>query len=605
MVEEEPQNSISIIDSLISTYQNEVSYELGEAFFGKGYAHFEISEYEESILAFQDALQIFKKIQDTCYQKRIFYNLGSSLNMVGDHLGASKYYLKSIEIENCKDFENSNAADHYNLAILFIDIGLTEDAIKQYQLAIATDSIGDNVTFRQLSKMGLALEQFYMDETYNAFNIYKNVLKQSVNDTVEYFTIFFYGYADLASMYATKNNLDSAYKYYNLAHQMALEDNIKDYLITDYLTKGEILIKEKEYDEAIKLSLKADSLSDEIGFFSNKITAIGQVANIYELKGDFRNAYRYLKQEKNMTDSAYNVHTKSTFLVQSLDQKNSQILKLSQAEELSKSKINTLKNSFYFFIGILIVLGIFLVFINKERKKIKGLNKNLNDLLDEKNRIMTVLSHDLRSPITALKGIIDLLKLNILSTEEKEKMIIKLESSINDLNSNLNTLLEWALTNKNNSKPTFKNVNVKKTIEKVFVFLRQQADQKSIKLSSLTSSDSLTTFVDENHLELIIRNILSNAIKFSHPNSEVELITTTENGKVKISIKDQGIGLSEKELNQIRAFKKLKRNGTNGEKGLGLGLQMVNFYTILNNGGIEIVSIKSEGTTFTLSFNLN
>ena len=605
MVEEEPQNSISIIDSLISTYQNEISYELGEAYFGKGYAHFEISEYEESILAYQNSLKVFKQIKDSCYQKRVYYNLGASLNMIGDHLGASKYYLKSIEIENCKDFEYSKAADHYNLAILFADIGLTEDAIKQYQLAKATDSIGDNITFRQLSKMGLAIEYFYLDETFNAFNIYKNVLKQSVNDTLEHFTIYFYGYADLASMYATKNNLDSAYKYYYLAHQMAIEDNIIDYLITDYLTKGEIFIKEKKYEEAIKISLKADSLSNQIGFFSNKIAAISQVAHIYELKGDYQNAYRYLKLEKNMTDSSYNVHTKSTFLVQSLDQKNNQILKLSQAEEHSKSKINNLKNSFYFFIGILIVLGIFLVFINKERKKVKGLNKSLNDLLEEKNRIMTVLSHDLRSPITAVKGIIDLLKLNILTTEEKEKMIIELESSINDLNSNLNTLLEWALTNKNNAKPTFKNVNVKKTIEKVFVFLRQQADQKNIKLSISTSSDSITTFVDANHLELIIRNIVSNAIKFSYPNSEVELIVTTENSKVKISIKDLGIGLSEKELDQIRAFKKLKRNGTNGEKGLGLGLQMVNFYTVLNNGRIEIVSTKNEGTTFTLSFNLN
>ena len=424
MVEEEPQNSISIIDSLISTYQNEISYELGEAYFGKGYAHFEISEYEESILAYQNSLKVFKQIKDSCYQKRVYYNLGASLNMIGDHLGASKYYLKSIEIENCKDFEYSKAADHYNLAILFADIGLTEDAIKQYQLAKATDSIGDNITFKQLSKMGLAIEYFFLDQTFNAVKIYKNVLKQSVNDT--------------------------------------------------------------------------------------------------------------------------------------LDQKNNQILKLSQAEEHSKSKINNLKNSFYFFIGILIVLGIFLVFINKERKKVKGLNKSLNDLLEEKNRIMTVLSHDLRSPITAVKGIIDLLKLNILTTEEKEKMIIELESSINDLNSNLNTLLEWALTNKNNAKPTFKNVNVKKTIEKVFVFLRQQADQKNIKLSISTSSDSITTFVDANHLELIIRNIVSNAIKFSYPNSEVELIVTTENSKVKISIKDLGIGLSEKELDQIRAFKKLR-----------------------------------------------
>ena len=602
IVDQTPSASIPIIDSLINIYGNEISVEKAEAYFGKGYAHYEASQYKESIKAYLQASVLFNALHDTCYLKRTYFNLGSSLNMLGDYVDATNYYLKSIEIENCSNLAFAKGADHYNLALLFSDLNLTDDAIKQYKLAIATDSIGQNISFIQLSKLGVAYQNFYDGNQNSAIKTYKNVFRQSLNDTLEFFSIYFYGYSDLAEMYATIQQFDSAYKYYNLAHNLVIQDSIADYLINDYLVLAEIYKQEEKYDAALTMALKGLELAKQIGFKQNKVIAFSMLSEIEELIGNFSKATFYLKAERALLDSIYQNQTKSTYLTKTLDDKAKEILTLSKSEEEAKLKFENLKITLYAFLCFLIILIILVLLVNKQRKVVKELNKNQNELIEEKDRIMTVLSHDLRSPISAVKGIIELFKLKLLNASEKESMILELENSINSLNSNLNTLLDWALTSKSYSQPQFSNVKIQPIIEKTFNFLKQQATQKNIDLKYISNTDSITCFIDKDHLELILRNFISNAIKFSKKNSIIKVYSEEKGEKINITIEDSGIGISKDDLEKIKNFKKVKHKGTLGEMGLGLGLQLVNFYTNLNNGIIKVESELNKGSSFTVSF---
>lgn len=599
-----PEKALPVADSLIGVYTEKFSFQQAEAYFGKGYVLFELSRYQQSVEAYMMALNLFEQLGDTCYQKRTYFNLGASLNMMGDYLGAIDNYLKSIEITNCSDFQNSTAADYYNLALLFSDLGLEDDAQKHYKLALSTDSVGENISFRQLSKMGIAYHNFYYGNPEKSKQVYKSVLKQSVNDTLEYFSIYFYGYSDLASMYAQEQQLDSAQKYYKLGHQMAISDSIPDYLITDNITLAEILKAQKRYQEAIRVLKQADSLALEINFLSNRLNVIDLLSEVYELAGMLPESIEYHKLYRQLSDSMKVLQTKSSFFTFSIEEQTKEIKKLHQTEEEYLKEIITLKNVSIWVSIVAVILIILLIFINIQRNKLSKLNHQLKYLIDEKDRIMTVLSHDLRSPITAIKGIIDLIKIDSLNPIEKSELFLEMENSVKNLNENLNSLLQWAMANKSNAKPIFKSLPIQKTIEKIILLHKSAAAQKNIKINLYVQPENLQCLADENHFELILRNLISNAIKFSNQQSEIIITGRQELNKVHLEIKDYGVGLDLNELDTLRQGKKLKNEGTGGEKGLGLGLQLVNFYTTLNRGNLHINSIKGEGTTFVLTLNL-
>ena len=228
-------------------------------------------------------------------------------------------------------------------------------------------------------------------------------------------------------------------------------------------------------------------------------------------------------------------------------------------------------------------------------------NTELLQSNNTKDKLFSIIGHDLRNPVSALSTLTDMLQTNyaILGDKDKAHIIDHIQSSSNALKLLVNNLLDWALVQSKHLNPHPTIVETKKATEECFKLVRLLAHSKNITLENLCA-DSHYVFADPNMFHTILRNIVSNSIKFTPKEGKVS-IESIEIGsdKMLISITDTGIGMSKKHINQLLSSQKLvSTTGTSNEKGSGLGLVVVKEFIEANKGYMTITSIEGKGTKF-------
>jgi signal transduction histidine kinase len=179
-------------------------------------------------------------------------------------------------------------------------------------------------------------------------------------------------------------------------------------------------------------------------------------------------------------------------------------------------------------------------------------------------------------------------------------MFESLKSSTTSTLETMDNMLAWGKQQIKDNKSEIEEVNIHEVADRVCRFLKHSADNKSIQFVNHINSD-VHIMADNNRLEFVLRNLMSNALKFSHYNSKVELWTSADDTYVNIHVKDFGTGMK-KEL-QERLFdvnKTQSTQGTAGEMGTGLGLILSKEFINQNNGSLLVSSNPGEGTTFTI-----
>ncbi len=277
-----------------------------------------------------------------------------------------------------------------------------------------------------------------------------------------------------------------------------------------------------------------------------------------------------------------------------------------KARNFSSSLINPIINS----------LGKILS-INKATHKIVGreeshddLNKQIKDLeeLNEhKENILSLIAHDLRSPLASIISIADHLKSNFTTIEpaEASKMINYLYDSSKEELFKLDSLVEWARVKYASETFSPKNIAIRQSVNKVLNTLNQLATENNIKLYN-TIPLNITVFADEKMLDSILQNIISNAIKYSHKGDQVSINVTKETKEIIIEVKDNGIGMSNEVkaklfTPQMEILSKVRKE----KKGAGIGLLMTKKFIEKNGGRIWIKSEIGIGTTFFFTLPIN
>ncbi|MCK9617459.1 MAG: PAS domain S-box protein [Lentimicrobiaceae bacterium] len=240
----------------------------------------------------------------------------------------------------------------------------------------------------------------------------------------------------------------------------------------------------------------------------------------------------------------------------------------------------------------------------KQEEQIKKYSKELQEANATKDKFFSIIAHDLRSPFQSIKGLADLLYEDFEETDPDEmKTFLK---SIRDTADNtyklLLNLLEWANIQRGNIVYNPVSLDIAILVREAFVLLDVQTTPKNIKLVSLIQSGTIV-LADERMLQTIIRNLVSNAIKFSYPKSEIILeCQNTGNNKVEIRVKDNGIGMDEETVNDLfNIARKARTEGTANEKGSGLGLILCKEFIEKHNNTLWVSSRQGAGTTFHFS----
>lgn len=234
--------------------------------------------------------------------------------------------------------------------------------------------------------------------------------------------------------------------------------------------------------------------------------------------------------------------------------------------------------------------------IRKSEEKLRILNA-------EKDKLFSIIAHDLRGPIGSFIGITEMFTddTNDLDTAEMKKIIHEMNRSATSLQSLLENLLNWSRMQRQDVVIHQSSCNVRMLTEKSVEVHHDAILSKEIYIKN-SISEALDVFADENMLMTVFRNLVSNAVKFTPRGGNILLqANTDENGMVHIKVRDTGIGMPHEIIADLyRLDKKTSRRGTENEPSSGLGLILCKEFVEKNNGQILVESIVNKGTTFTV-----
>ncbi|MEM1406832.1 MAG: HAMP domain-containing sensor histidine kinase, partial [Bacteroidota bacterium] len=241
--------------------------------------------------------------------------------------------------------------------------------------------------------------------------------------------------------------------------------------------------------------------------------------------------------------------------------------------------------------------------LRKEHDKLDVANKT-------KSKLFSIISHDIRGPMAHLFGFNELIKYHIVDTYDAkedaqlDEMYGHLKKSADQVNTLLDNLLSWALKEEGVMPFNPKMLNIKACLDDNMSLITPQAQSKSITLQ-MQCDESLEGYLDKSSFMTVLRNLSSNAIKFTQENGSVSFSARVEEKELILTISDTGIGIEKDKMADIFELRDDKvKPGTKGEKGTGLGLNLVHDLVKSNGGSVTVESEVGKGTVFRMSFPL-
>ena len=235
--------------------------------------------------------------------------------------------------------------------------------------------------------------------------------------------------------------------------------------------------------------------------------------------------------------------------------------------------------------------------ISRQNQEIQVQTTQLAENNRFKDRLFSIISHDLRSPVVGLVGSLDLVNEGLLSEAEFRNMLPDLAHNINSIQSLLDNLLAWARTQMKGIAILPEAFHIRELLDEKSTMFKKQIQAKEINIINHIEAD-LQVLADKNMIDLVTRNLLSNAIKFSRQGGTITLTSTRQKGYSQICIADNGIGISAENLNKLFDTQTVSTKGTAGEMGTGLGLLLSKEFIEQNGGKIWGESVIGEGSKF-------
>jgi signal transduction histidine kinase len=295
--------------------------------------------------------------------------------------------------------------------------------------------------------------------------------------------------------------------------------------------------------------------------------------------------------------------------------KEAEIELLKKDTLLKQQEINSQQAWMYFTVGLLslaaILVSVLLYsnWVKRKANKVLGIKnqeihaqaQQLGDLNVTKDKLFSIISHDVRGPLASLRGLINLIFRGQLSQQEFINTSIKLRQNLDSVQEDLDNLLHWAQSQLNGLQMNFEVLKIRTIIEDKINLFNEAARYKDITIINEVTDD-LAVLGDKNHLSLIIRNLMANAIKFNTRGGLIRIQEKIVGDRVEISITDSGVGIQSGDLTKLfNAQTHFSNPGTEQEKGVGLGLLLTKEFIEKSGGSIWVTSEVGKGSTFTFT----
>jgi signal transduction histidine kinase/DNA-binding NarL/FixJ family response regulator len=242
-------------------------------------------------------------------------------------------------------------------------------------------------------------------------------------------------------------------------------------------------------------------------------------------------------------------------------------------------------------------------FITEQNHELEHTVEELQKLNKTKDHFFSILAHDLKNPISALTGISDFMKNNFMKLDKKQaqEYLTSIHKSSNAIYDLLINLLNWSRTQSKNIEYTPSNINLAELLQKNITLLESQFTNKHITLTH-DIDEKHFAYVDYNMIDTVLRNVISNAIKFTEYNGAIVIASQEEEDVITVRVSDNGVGMTQDQIKKLFSIDKNNISvGTAGEKGTGLGLVISHEFIQVNHGIIRVESQPAKGTDFYIS----
>lgn len=237
--------------------------------------------------------------------------------------------------------------------------------------------------------------------------------------------------------------------------------------------------------------------------------------------------------------------------------------------------------------------------------KVKERTEELERINAIKDKLFSIISHDLRTPMASFKVFLDVLmsfRSGDIDQEKLDAYYLKMHGYIHSVMNLLDNLLNWSLTQLGEKQAVLAEVDLVKQVQETIELSAPAASKKKLTIKESYGEEPALVLGDQNMISLILRNLIGNAIKFSHEGSQIEVSLRREGDKISVAVADEGVGMSEEVLQDLfDPAIHISSRGTGEEKGAGLGLKLCKEFVEMQTGDLSVRSEHKKGTTFICS----
>jgi two-component system sensor histidine kinase/response regulator len=601
----------SQIDSL-----NELAFEVKRYDIKKALAYLSANETACKHLGYQKGLAVVY-----LYEGGIFQQNGNSK-------GAISLYYKSLEISRAIN-------DTFNITRA------------EQQLALAAHESGN---YKQAEQLLVKTIHTYntLRKTREVINAYNNLglveldLKEYDSSRMRFHFALTeskkinYSYGEKKSYYntglllKTLGHTDSAVIFFN--QSLAINQNVNDQfgIANNYLQLAEIAFAKRDYSASKQYAMNAFQKADTITAAKISMQSAELLIKNYQAENNLNKVGEW--QNKLITLQKQNFEREKNSSISFIDiLKQQEEKNLAAQKQLQNIQDESRNRQIMLVISVIILLLVLAMgipfYLNYKKAKnigleleqktaliekhsssldqlnkaISGQNLKLEEENKMKDKLLSIISHDLRHPLVNTKSILDLINLKLVSPKETNELLEQLESQYVRSLSLLDNLLFWIRGQMKGIKIERGKVNMYNLINILIEEQRMAIQNKKIKLTNDVEKN-IDWFAEKEMLKIIFRNLLTNAIKFTPSEGTISVSSVLNDDIAYIIVKDSGIGMSKETLEKVNARQYYSSKGTSNEKGSGFGLMLVRDLIHRHDGELLIESEPGRGSTFVVKF---
>ncbi|WP_228027889.1 tetratricopeptide repeat-containing sensor histidine kinase [Costertonia aggregata] len=566
---------------------------------------------KKAIENYRKALKIAKSIHNHKLIIRVQNGLAGEYAYMGDYAEALNIYLLALEKAHTVNDKLMLSILSENIAGLYLSQKDFESALEWYQKIITiNEEIGDPIVMAETKSNLASLYKDMQNYDLAMFNINKSIRIFEKHDKLDWLA---YSYQVKGDVYLKQSKYTWAVYWYEqckLLHKKIDDDRAMIDLLNG-MSKAQL---GKQNDSLSKIyALEGYAISKKIKALEGQKECSKTLYEIEKRSGNYDEALTFHEIYQDLSEilSKGEAQKSLSMLKTKMDyEKQKEDLIASNKQELAKQQgyIN----------AALLILAVFMITtflvyrstkiqkkLNKELKSkrdtLKKRETELRDMNETKDKLFSIIGHDLRGPVGALQGLLKLFKNGEIEETEFMKFMPKLSDDIDHISFTLNNLLSWGQSQMNGTVTRPALVALENLVSENINLLNEIAENKSIKLISKVQENTLA-WSDSNQIDIVIRNLISNALKFTPKNGMVTIEAQEQNDCWIVSIRDTGVGM-QKEIQEkiFSSNSNITTYGTNNEKGTGLGLSLCKEMVENNGGKIWLDSIPRKGSTFYFS----